>query len=1142
MRIRRLDLTRYGKFTNRSFDFGDTRPGLPDLHILYGPNEAGKSTTLAAWLDLLFGIEPQTRYSFLHPGPTMRIGAVLQIGGKELSVVRVKTRANALLDSFDAPIPQAVLQGGLSGLSRASYQAMFSLDDDTLVEGGESILASQGDLGELLFSTSAGLTGLSQRLKTLQTEADAFLKPPRSGRLFDLKNQLGALEDARKAIDVQAPDYARRADAVTTADLAWQAAIAALASANSDLERLKRVDAGRALASRLAGLSEKLAATVDAPTPPAEWGDELKDLIADKTAAAAKAEILRASIQRLTQRLAQNPVDQAGLDLAGPIAEADALRSAHDEAVKDLPARSDALRDEEVKIGTLMARLGRPGQPPDALLLPSARVPALRSLIASHSGLRTAVATAGNEADDAVAQSQDADARLAEAGGLAANTDALAILLAALKARDPAHALRQAGALTLAAQSALADRLAALTPWQGTAQTLSAQTVPSHDRLLHWSQRAEAARRAVIDAGAEARRLKADHARQLAVLDARAASGRLSPDDLAAARSERERLWALHLAALAPQTATAFEAAMRRDDLLTANRAAIAAEQAVQAQTREAVAIVTAELAGAEAALAQAEAAASALALDWTAQLRTISASLPTTWGAMDLRAWLDLREQALKAGADLARLDGAQRLAAAEVTAAAADLRAALPGAAGPPAHAPSFDALFAAASALVDAGGKRAGLAEAAATQRRIAQRRCHDLASAEAAATAWHADWTALCRDTWLATEAAPDPSAAAQAIEIIEDLRAALTAQHGLADRVAKMHLNRAAFRATVAATLGQEVSDPTAAWHALTRRLRLAEDARAAADKDTADLDGHSAQLAAQDDVLRLKDQRLRSMADTLGLDDVDAMRDALAAAAERVQWQKDIAAVQDDLVQTTRSASLDAALATINAVAGADLDALLSAATSAAGAAQDATQTRFAAVSKARDDLESVGGDDAAARLDAARQTILVQIADDALRHLRQRFGIIAVEHALRAYRDCHQSAMMARASAAFQTISRGAYTGLDSQFEKDREVLVALAADGSSKLAPDLSKGTRFQLYLALRAAGYHVLAEVRPPVPFIADDIMETFDDDRSAEAFALLGDMAQVGQVIYLTHHRHLCDIARQVCPDARIQEFT
>ena len=55
---------------------------------------------------------------------------------------------------------------------------------------------------------------------------------------------------------------------------------------------------------------------------------------------------------------------------------------------------------------------------------------------------------------------------------------------------------------------------------------------------------------------------------------------------------------------------------------------------------------------------------------------------------------------------------------------------------------------------------------------------------------------------------------------------------------------------------------------------------------------------------------------------------------------------------------------------------------------------------------------------------------------------------------------------------------------------------------------------------------------------MPFVADDIMETFDDFRAEEAFRLFADMAGVGQVIYLTHHRHLCDIAKKVCPDARI----
>jgi uncharacterized protein YhaN len=58
---------------------------------------------------------------------------------------------------------------------------------------------------------------------------------------------------------------------------------------------------------------------------------------------------------------------------------------------------------------------------------------------------------------------------------------------------------------------------------------------------------------------------------------------------------------------------------------------------------------------------------------------------------------------------------------------------------------------------------------------------------------------------------------------------------------------------------------------------------------------------------------------------------------------------------------------------------------------------------------------------------------------------------------------------------------------------------------------------------------------------VPFIADDIMETFDEPRSEEVFRLFAQMAEVGQVIYLTHHRHLCEIAAQVVPHVRVHEI-
>lgn len=195
----------------------------------------------------------------------------------------------------------------------------------------------------------------------------------------------------------------------------------------------------------------------------------------------------------------------------------------------------------------------------------------------------------------------------------------------------------------------------------------------------------------------------------------------------------------------------------------------------------------------------------------------------------------------------------------------------------------------------------------------------------------------------------------------------------------------------------------------------------------------------------------------------------------------------------------------------------------------------------FAARATAIDQVEAIGGDARVAEIEERRRTTLLEIEDGALRYLQLRAGIAAAEQALTIYRERHRSSMMERASAAFRTISRGAYSGLAAQPGKDGETLIALAAGGGSKAADELSKGTRFQLYLALRVAGYHEFAKARRPVPFVADDIMETFDDFRAEEAFRLFADMARSGQVIYLTHHQHLCEIVQRVCPTAHLHRF-
>ncbi|WP_287833487.1 ATP-binding protein [Acidiphilium sp.] len=187
------------------------------------------------------------------------------------------------------------------------------------------------------------------------------------------------------------------------------------------------------------------------------------------------------------------------------------------------------------------------------------------------------------------------------------------------------------------------------------------------------------------------------------------------------------------------------------------------------------------------------------------------------------------------------------------------------------------------------------------------------------------------------------------------------------------------------------------------------------------------------------------------------------------------------------------------------------------------------------------EEVQAVGGDAAAAALEEQRSTALVDLEEGARQYLRLRMGIAAAENALRIYRDRHRSSMLNHASEAFRTISRGAYTRLETHRRLDSEILLAIAAGGGSKEADQLSKGTRFQLYLALRVAGYHEFVRTRPAVPFVSDDIMETFDDFRAEEAFRLFGDMAKVGQVIYLTHHQHLCEIARKVCSDVSIHRL-
>ena len=96
MKILELELLAYGPFTDTSLDLSGGDCGL---HIVYGPNEAGKSSTLRAIHGLLYGIQTKTTDNFLHDNKKLRIGGRLSnAAGDELHFHRRKGNKDTLLN------------------------------------------------------------------------------------------------------------------------------------------------------------------------------------------------------------------------------------------------------------------------------------------------------------------------------------------------------------------------------------------------------------------------------------------------------------------------------------------------------------------------------------------------------------------------------------------------------------------------------------------------------------------------------------------------------------------------------------------------------------------------------------------------------------------------------------------------------------------------------------------------------------------------------------------------------------------------------------------------------------------------------------------------------------------------------------
>src|SRR5258708_5759281 len=131
MRINRFDLIAFGPFTEVSLDLS---AGAEGLHLIFGQNEAGKSSALKAIKHFFQGIPRLSPDDFIHPHPRMRIGARLRNhSGLTLEAIRRKGNQNTLRDPDNSPIDdaEARLSQFLGGISPAEYLSRFVIDHAT---------------------------------------------------------------------------------------------------------------------------------------------------------------------------------------------------------------------------------------------------------------------------------------------------------------------------------------------------------------------------------------------------------------------------------------------------------------------------------------------------------------------------------------------------------------------------------------------------------------------------------------------------------------------------------------------------------------------------------------------------------------------------------------------------------------------------------------------------------------------------------------------------------------------------------------------------------------------------------------------------------------------------------------------------
>lgn len=194
MKIRTLDINQFGRFENRKIILPDS-----SFVIVYGRNEAGKSTLMHFMLDTLFGYpQKNALVRWLRNNEENRLGGSLTFlgeDGREFRLERMfKEKASPRL--FIGSSGTGDVNALFHGVDRLLYQSVFCFDLEGL-KGIEKMKPS--DLNDFLLG--AGMIGsrkLAEAQQELEKKCSALFK--KGGRNPEINHLLNELDKLRTEI------------------------------------------------------------------------------------------------------------------------------------------------------------------------------------------------------------------------------------------------------------------------------------------------------------------------------------------------------------------------------------------------------------------------------------------------------------------------------------------------------------------------------------------------------------------------------------------------------------------------------------------------------------------------------------------------------------------------------------------------------------------------------------------------------------------------------------------------------------------------------------------------------------------------------------------------------------------------------